>query len=113
MESPPPPPPPYLSTLENCIISSSQEVLLDEKGFAFSDDSDNNVHQDGNCGVEGGEKRIRFLGECSSGSDKKDECGEKAKESEEEEEEDIISIVIRAGLEMPWPRWWRSGGYET
>ncbi|KAI3916457.1 hypothetical protein MKW92_005914 [Papaver armeniacum] len=193
---PPPPPPPYLSILENCIISSSQEDLLDQKGFAFSD----NIHQDGqideefeqpslplddhstgiricsleddsissssgdgdedlageaekttleslnqknlglskgnhgddsigeeedrekidkgknnlgeHCGVEGGEKRIRLIGECSTGGHKKYQGGEKAKELEDEEE-DIMSIVIKAGLEMPQPRWWRSGGYES
>ncbi|MCL7035722.1 hypothetical protein MKW94_004572 [Papaver nudicaule] len=165
-----PPPPPYLSFLQNCIISPSQEELLDQKGFAFSD----NIHQDGqideefeqpslpldntdiricslhdsssrnseediqgesekttleslnreedrvkfdkenskgidegsgeHCGIEGGVKRIRLIGDCSTGA---------GDNKEEEEEEDILSIAIKAGLEMPQPRWWRTGGYDT
>ncbi|KAI3914537.1 hypothetical protein MKW92_038724 [Papaver armeniacum] len=162
---PPPPPPAYLSILGNCIISSSQEDLLDQKGFAFSD----NIHQDGQideefeqpslplddhstgiriCSLEddsisssSGDESLdqKNLG-LSKGNHGDDSIGEeedrgklvkesviwgafvqvvvirrmnvaKAKEFEDEEE-DIMGFAIKSGLEMPRPRWWRSGGYE-
>ncbi|KAI3914536.1 hypothetical protein MKW92_038723 [Papaver armeniacum] len=150
----PPPPPPYLSILGNCIISSSQEDLLDQKGFAFSD----NIHQDGQIDEEFEQPslplddhstgiRICSLEDDSISSSSSDGDEDLAGEAEKAtleslnqknlglskcnhgddsigEEEDRAKIdkgkhnlgnivELKAGLEMPQPRWWRSGGYES